>query len=554
MEVTNIRASQFQSMVQAGADRLQEHAEYVNSLNVFPVPDGDTGTNMNLSMISGAKAVSDSTSDKVGELATHLSKGLLMGARGNSGVILSQLFRGFAKQIPDVETLSGKELAAAFTHGVNTAYKAVMKPVEGTILTVARVAAEFGERKATETDDCVAVMTAVVSGAKKALAKTPDLLPILKEVGVVDSGGQGLLFIYEGFLSVLNGEYVPENDFETPAAMDEMINAEHHRSVHSHLATEDITFGYCTEIMVKIGDGPTADTAFEYDTFRNYLNELGDSLLVVNDDEIIKVHVHTEYPGEVMNYGQKFGSLMKVKVDNMRVQHETLLENDSAPVKKPRVPYAIIAIAAGNGVQELFKSLGASYVISGGQTMNPSTEDILKAIDAVNADQVIILPNNKNIFMATDQAAEVADIPVVVVPSKTISQGMTAMLAFNDQVGLAQNQAAMTEMLTSVVSGSLTHAIRDTAIDGITIKEGDFLGMIDGKIVVSKTDALEVAFETLKQMMDEETEIVTIIIGEEGTQEQAEQMEAALLAMNEELEVEIHHGDQPVYPYLFAAE
>ena len=554
MEVTNIRASQFQSMVQAGADRLQEHAEYVNSLNVFPVPDGDTGTNMNLSMISGAKAVSDSTSDKVGELATHLSKGLLMGARGNSGVILSQLFRGFAKQIPDVETLSGKELAAAFTHGVNTAYKAVMKPVEGTILTVARVAAEFGERKATETDDCVAVMTAVVSGAKKALAKTPDLLPILKEVGVVDSGGQGLLFIYEGFLSVLNGEYVPENDFETPAAMDEMINAEHHRSVHSHLATEDITFGYCTEIMVKIGEGPTADTSFEYDTFRNYLNELGDSLLVVNDDEIIKVHVHTEYPGEVMNYGQKFGSLMKVKVDNMRVQHETLLENDSAPVKKPRVPYAIIAIAAGIGVQELFKSLGASYVISGGQTMNPSTEDILKAIDAVNADQVIVLPNNKNIFMAADQAAEVADIPVVVVPSKTISQGMTAMLAFNDQVGLAQNQAAMTEMLTSVVSGSLTHAIRDTAIDGITIKEGDFLGMIDGKIVVSKTDALEVAFETLKQMMDEETEIVTIIIGEEGTQEQAEQMEAALLAMNEELEVEIHHGDQPVYPYLFAAE
>ena len=554
MEVTNIRASQFQSMVQAGADRLQEHAEYVNSLNVFPVPDGDTGTNMNLSMISGAKAVSDSTSDKVGELATHLSKGLLMGARGNSGVILSQLFRGFAKQIPDVETLSGKELAAAFTHGVNTAYKAVMKPVEGTILTVARVAAEFGERKATETDDCVAVMTAVVSGAKKALAKTPDLLPILKEVGVVDSGGQGLLFIYEGFLSVLNGEYVPENDFETPAAMDEMINAEHHRSVHSHLATEDITFGYCTEIMVKIGEGPTADTSFEYDTFRNYLNELGDSLLVVNDDEIIKVHVHTEYPGEVMNYGQKFGSLMKVKVDNMRVQHETLLENDSAPVKKPRVPYAIIAIAAGNGVQELFKSLGASYVISGGQTMNPSTEDILKAIDAVNADQVIILPNNKNIFMAADQAAEVADIPVVVVPSKTISQGMTAMLAFNDQVGLAQNQAAMTEMLTSVVSGSLTHAIRDTAIDAITMKEGDFLGMIDGKIVVSKTDALEVAFETLKQMMDEETEIVTIIIGEEGTQEQAEQMETALLAMNEELEVEIHHGDQPVYPYLFAAE
>ncbi|MHC5269197.1 DAK2 domain-containing protein [Enterococcus sp. LJL98] len=554
MEVTNIRGSQFQEMVQAGADRLQEHAEYVNSLNVFPVPDGDTGTNMNLSMISGAKAVSDSTSEKVGELATHLSKGLLMGARGNSGVILSQLFRGFAKQIPEVDTLTGKELAAAFTHGVDTAYKAVMKPVEGTILTVARVAAEFGERKAAETEDCVAVMTAVVSGATKALAKTPDLLPVLKEVGVVDSGGQGLLFIYEGFLSVLNGEYKPENNFQTPAAMDEMIHAEHHRSVHNHVATEDITFGYCTEIMVKIGEGPTVDSKFDYDTFRNYLNELGDSLLVVNDDEIIKVHVHTEHPGEVMNYGQKFGSLMKIKVDNMRMQHETLVEHDGAPTKKPRVPYAIIAIAAGNGVQELFKSLGASYVISGGQTMNPSTEDILKAIDAVNADQVILLPNNKNIFMAADQAAEVAEIPVVVVPSQTISQGMTAMLAFNEQANLAENKAAMIEMLESVVSGSMTHAIRDTAIDGIEITKGDFLGMIDGKIVVSKTDAFEVALETLAQMIDSETEIVTIIIGEEGTQAQAEKMADALLAQNDALEVEIHHGDQPVYPYLFATE
>ncbi len=554
MEVTNIRAGQFQEMVQAGANRLQEHAEFVNSLNVFPVPDGDTGTNMNLSMISGAKAVSDSTSEKVGELANHLSKGLLMGARGNSGVILSQLFRGFAKQILEVETLNAKDLAAAFTHGVETAYKAVMKPVEGTILTVARVGAEHGEKKAAESADCVAVMTAVVKGAKRALDKTPDMLPVLKEVGVVDSGGQGLLFIYEGFLSVLNGEYIPESHFETPAEMDEMINAEHHRSVQGQLATEDITFGYCTEIMVKIGEGPTVDSEFDYDTFRNYLNELGDSLLVVNDDEIIKVHVHTEHPGEVMNYGQKFGSLVKVKVDNMRLQHESLLEHDAAPVKKSRVPYGIIAIAAGSGVQELFKSLGANYVISGGQTMNPSTEDILKAIEEVNAEQVILLPNNKNIFMAADQAAEVAKIPVVVVPSKTISQGMTAMLAFNAQLDLRENQTAMIEMLASVVSGSITHAIRDTTIDGLAIAEGDFLGMVDGKIVVSKKDLLEVALETLEQMIDEETEIVTIIIGEEGSQEEAEKMEDALLAMNDELEIEIHMGDQPVYPYLFAAE
>lgn len=557
MKVTNISAGQFQEMVQAGAARLQVNAEFVNSLNVFPVPDGDTGTNMNLSMTSGAKAVADATSEKVGDLATTLSKGLLMGARGNSGVILSQLFRGFAKAIPTVETLTAPELAQAFTHGVETAYKAVMKPVEGTILTVARIAAEYGEKKAQTSDDCVEVMKAVVHGAKRALAKTPDLLPVLKEVGVVDSGGQGLLFIYEGFLNALTGEYQANEVYEpTPAAMDEMVNAEHHRSVQGQMATEDIKFGYCTEIMVKIGEGPTVDSTFDYETFRNYLNELGDSLLVVNDDEIIKVHVHTEHPGEVMNYGQKFGSLIKIKVDNMRVQHETILEHDqpSAAVKRPRTPYAIIAIAAGDGLNKLFTSLGASYVISGGQTMNPSTEDIVTAINEVNADQVIVLPNNKNIFMAAQQAAEVSDIPVAVVETCTISQGMTAMLAFNEQATLAENQQAMTEILSSVVSGSVTHAIRNTAIDGIEITEGDFLGMVDGKIVVSVPDCFSASMDTLQKMISDETEIVTIIIGEEGKAKEAAKIEAALTEIYPEIEVEIHQGDQPVYPYLFSAE
>nr|WP_156247657.1 DAK2 domain-containing protein [Enterococcus gallinarum] len=544
-------------MVQAGAARLQVNAEFVNSLNVFPVPDGDTGTNMNLSMTSGAKAVADATSEKVGDLATTLSKGLLMGARGNSGVILSQLFRGFAKAIPTVETLTAPELAQAFTHGVETAYKAVMKPVEGTILTVARIAAEYGEKKAQTSDDCVEVMKAVVHGAKRALAKTPDLLPVLKEVGVVDSGGQGLLFIYEGFLNALTGEYQANEVYEpTPAAMDEMVNAEHHRSVQGQMATEDIKFGYCTEIMVKIGEGPTVDSTFDYETFRNYLNELGDSLLVVNDDEIIKVHVHTEHPGEVMNYGQKFGSLIKIKVDNMRVQHETILEHDqpSAAVKRPRTPYAIIAIAAGDGLNKLFTSLGASYVISGGQTMNPSTEDIVTAINEVNADQVIVLPNNKNIFMAAQQAAEVSDIPVAVVETRTISQGMTSMLAFNEQATLAENQQAMTEILSSVVSGSVTHAIRNTAIDGIEITEGDFLGMVDGKIVVSVPDRFSASMDTLQKMISDETEIVTIVIGEEGKAKEAAKIEAALTEIYPEIEVEIHQGDQPVYPYLFSAE
>ena len=522
MNQTNITAGQFSEMVQAGANRLQANAEYVNSLKVFPVPDGDTGTNMNMSMQSGAKAVSDSPSEKVGELAQVLARGLLMGARGNSGVILSQLFRGFSKQVVTFDELNAAQLAQAFTHGVETAYKAVMKPVEGTILTVARVAAEFGERKAAETDDVIDVMKAVVNGGKRALAKTPDLLPVLKEVGVVDSGGQGLLYVYEGFLAALTGEYQADETFEpTPAAMDEMVNAEHHRSIQGQLATEDIKFGYCTEIMVNIGEGPTVDDTFDYETFRNYLNELGDSLLVVNDDEIIKVHVHTEHPGEVMNYGQKFGSLVKVKVDNMRLQHETILEHDqqveafaadAAPA--PRVPYAVIAIAAGEGVGQLFKSLGASYIINGGQTMNPSTEDILKAIEEVNADKVILLPNNKNIFMAADQAAEVAEIPVAVVPAKTIPQGMTAMLSFNEQADLETNKEAMTEALESVVSGSVTHAIRNTSIDGIEITEGDFIGMVDSKIVVSEKDRVQTAVDTLNKMLNEETEIVTIIFGD----------------------------------------
>ena len=400
-------------------------------------------------------------------------------------------------------------------------------------------------------------MEAVVKGAKRALAKTPDLLPVLKEVGVVDSGGQGLLFIYEGFLEALSGEFLATEVYEpSPGEMDEMVNAEHHRGVSGHVATEDIKFGYCTEIMVQIGEGPTVDSDFDYETFRNYLNELGDSLLVVNDDEIIKVHVHTEHPGEVMNYGQKFGSLVKIKVDNMRLQHETLVEHDAkaAVSQKPRVPFAVIAIAAGEGVQALFRSLGASYIISGGQTMNPSTEDILKAVKEVNADQVIILPNNKNIFMAADQAAEVADIPVAVVPTKTISQGMTAMLAFNDQQTLEENKTTMTEMIESVVSGQVTTAVRDTTIDNVEIKKDDYLGMIDGKIVVSEPDMFKASLDTLKRMIDEETEIVTIIVGEEGTMKEAEKFVEALTAEYEDIETELHEGGQPVYPYLFSAE
>lgn len=558
VNVTKLEGKQFRNMVAVGAKRLDKNAEYVNSLNVFPVPDGDTGTNMNLSLASGVKAIENCESNNMNELAAALSKGLLMGARGNSGVILSQLFRGFGKAIENKETVTAKEFAGAFMNGVQTAYNAVMKPVEGTILTVARESAKAGELQAKSTDDVVVIMEAVVREAKKSLARTPDLLPVLKEVGVVDSGGQGLLFIYEGFLEVLSGKVNEDEEYQpSPEQMSDMVNAEHHRSVSNHIATEDIKFGYCTEIMVKIGDGETVKQDFDYDTFRNHLNEIGDSLLVVSDDEIVKVHVHTEYPGEVMNYGQEFGSLVKIKVDNMREQHETILDNEKptaskAPSKK--TPYGIIAVAAGEGVQNLFKSLGVGYVISGGQTMNPSTEDILKAIDAINAEKVIILPNNKNIFMAADQAAEVSELEVVVIPSKTVSQGMTAMLAFNELNDMETNKKEMSMELENVISGQITNAVRDTEIEGISIKKDDFMGIIDGEIKVSKLNRKEAALETLKMMITDESEIVTILLGEDGNMDEANEIAGEISQEFQEVEVEVHEGQQPVYPYLLSVE
>lgn len=558
VNVTKLEGKQFRNMVAVGAKRLNKNAEYVNSLNVFPVPDGDTGTNMNLSLQSGVKAIENVDSNKMNELATALSKGLLMGARGNSGVILSQLFRGFGKSIENKETLIAKEFAAAFTNGVQTAYKAVMKPVEGTILTVARESAKAGEKQARTTDDVVVVMEAIVLEAKLSLARTPDLLAVLKEVGVVDSGGQGLLFIYEGFLEVLSGKVNEDEEYQpSPEQMTDMVNAEHHRSVSNHIATEDIKFGYCTEIMVKIGDGETVKQDFDYDVFRNHLNEIGDSLLVVSDDEIVKVHVHTEYPGEVMNYGQEFGSLVKIKVDNMRQQHETILVNEKPATPKAsnkKTPYGVIAVAAGEGVQNLFKSLGVNYVISGGQTMNPSTEDILKAIDSINAEKMIILPNNKNIFMAADQAAEVSELPVVVIPSKTVSQGMTAMLAFNELNDLETNKKEMSMELENVVSGQITNAVRDTEIEGLSIKKDDYMGIIDGKIKVSKLNRKEVVLDTLRAMITDESEIITILLGEDGDMEEANEISDEISQEFPEVEVEIHEGQQPVYPYLLSVE
>ena len=554
--MANITTSLFQEMVQAGATRLNKQAEYVNSLNVFPVPDGDTGTNMGMTIENGAKEVSDRSASTVGEAAGIFAKGLLMGARGNSGVITSQLFRGFSQSVKDKEELDGAALAAAFQSGVEVAYKAVMKPVEGTILTVSRGAAIGAKKKAESTNDAVEVMRAALEGAKTALAKTPDMLPVLKEVGVVDSGGQGLVFIYEGFLSALTGEFIASEEFQaTPATMSEMINAEHHKSVAGHVATEDIKFGYCTEIMVALKQGPTYVKDFDYDEFRNYLNNLGDSLLVVNDDEIVKVHVHTEDPGLVMQEGLKYGSLVKVKVDNMRNQHEAQVEKEERQAKPvEEKEYAIIAVVAGDGLADIFKAQGVDYIISGGQTMNPSTEDFVKAVEELNARNIIILPNNKNILMAAQSAAEVIDQPAAVVETKTIPQGLTSLLAFDESKSIEENYERMSASLGDVVSGSVTTAVRDTTIDGLEIHENDNLGMVDGKIVVSNPDMMETLEETFAHLLDEDSEIVTLYVGEDGSEELANELAQALAEKYEDVEVEIHQGGQPVYPYLFSVE
>lgn len=565
MTVTKITNLEFGKMVQAAAAKLNAQAEFINSLNVFPVPDGDTGTNMSMSMASGAKYEREATSTNVGDLAQALAKGLLMGARGNSGVILSQIFRGFAKGCTDKQELSAKDFVDAYANGAQTAYKAVMKPTEGTILTVVRESAQAGLNEVKAGNyDLVDIMEKIYDASEEALKKTPDLLPVLKEVGVVDSGGQGLVFVLQAFYESLSGK-VAENDLVKPdnAQIDEMINAKHHQSAQGKLDPNDIKYGYCTQMMVRIGRGKQVTQKFDYDTFYNYLAKLGDSLLVINDDEVVKVHVHTEFPGKVLSWGQQFGDLQTVKVDNMRWQQEEIMEKDEGEptplekakeAEKPVLDTAVIAVASGDGIAKLLESLGVTHVINGGQTMNPSIQEIAEAINESGAKQALVLPDNGNIFMAADQAAEVADIPTKVVHAKTIAQGMSAMLEFNPEADLEENQANMEGNLDMVKSGEVTNAVRDTTIDGQTIKKDDFMGIVDGKIVNTAADVKTAAIEMVKQMLDEDSEIVTILYGVDGDKETAEAIKEAILAVDDELDVQIYDGGQPVYPYLISVE
>ncbi|WP_278952479.1 DAK2 domain-containing protein [Lactobacillus apis] len=552
MVLKEIDSKKFRDMVRVATHRLGRNAEFINSLNVFPVPDGDTGTNMNLTIESGAKAVSENPSNSVGDLTESLAKGMLMGARGNSGVISSQLFRGVYKATQGMQTLNAQELANAFSNGVATAYKAVMKPVEGTILTVARVAAQEGANKANETDDVEEVMKAIVEGAKAALKTTPDLLPVLKQVGVVDSGGQGLLFIYEGFLEGLLGEDFADRYQPDEGEMDEMINAMHHQSVQSQLATQDIDHGYCTEIMVDLTADMPDKKPFNLEEFRDHLSKLGDSLLAVSDDEVAKVHIHTEHPGAIFEYGSQFGQLGKIKIDNMRIQHETIVNNNEE--QQESVDFAVIAVASGNGIRKLFESEGVNRIISGGQTMNPSTQDIIDAIKKSGAKKAIVLPNNGNIVMAAKQAAEVSDIPVGIVPTKTISQGLTAMLSFDADDTLENNVDNMTDSLEDVVSGEVTKANRDTTINGIEIHENDFLGIIDGDIQVAEKDLVQSTVDMVEKMLDEDSEIITVMFGRDSNKEEATQVVSALEEKHDDLEFEVHNGGQPVYNFLISVE
>ncbi|HDE4091099.1 TPA: fatty acid kinase catalytic subunit FakA [Staphylococcus aureus] len=547
--ISKINGKLFADMIIQGAQNLSNNADLVDSLNVYPVPDGDTGTNMNLTMTSGREEVENNLSKNIGELGKTFSKGLLMGARGNSGVILSQLFRGFCKNIESESEINSKLLAESFQAGVETAYKAVMKPVEGTILTVAKDAAQAAVEKANNTEDCIELMEYIIVKANESLENTPNLLAVLKEVGVVDSGGKGLLCVYEGFLKALKGEKIEAKVAKLDK--DEFVHDEH--DFHGVINTEDIIYGYCTEMMVRFGKNKKA---FDEQEFRQDMSRFGDSLLVINDEEIVKVHVHTEYPGKVFNYGQQYGELIKLKVENMREQHREVIrkEQRTAQPKMETVETAIITISMGEGISEIFKSMGATHIISGGQTMNPSTEDIVKVIEQSKCKRAIILPNNKNILMASEQAASIVDAEAVVIPTKSIPQGISALFQYDVDATLEENKAQMADSVNNVKSGSLTYAVRDTKIDGVEIKKDAFMGLIEDKIVSSQSDQLTTVTELLNGMLAEESEILTVIIGQDAEQTVTDNMINWIEEQYPDVEVEVHEGGQPIYQYFFSVE
>lgn len=558
MEVSTINAAVFAKMFLAGAKNLEAKKEWINELNVFPVPDGDTGTNMSMTIMSAAKAVSELENPTMKELAKAISSGSLRGARGNSGVILSQLFRGFTKVIAEYDELDVVILTEAMQKAVETAYKAVMKPKEGTILTVAKGAANKALELCDDTDDIVFFVDEVIKEADHVLSKTPDMLPVLKQAGVVDSGGQGLVQVLKGGYDSLIGKEIDYSIEGSAASAGVMkITAE---------TEADIRFGYCTEFIIVLNQPLTEKQEHEY---KNFLESIGDSIVVVADDEIVKTHVHTNDPGLAIQEALKHGSLSKIKIDNMREEHQEKLIKDAEKLAKeqkeeetkeekteePRKEMGFISVSIGAGVNEIFNGLGVDYIIEGGQTMNPSTEDMLNAIDHVNADNIFILPNNKNIVLAANQAASlVEDKKIIVIPTKTIPQGITALINFIPDQSAEENAERMTEELENVKTGQVTYAVRDTVIDDKEIKQGDYMGIGDKSILAVGKDIKSTTEDMVAEMVDEESAIICIYYGEEVTEEDANALGAALEEKYPEVEVEIHFGGQPIYYYVISVE
>ena len=543
-------------MFLAGAKNLKAKKEWINELNVFPVPDGDTGTNMTLTIMAAASEVNNLSEYTMETVAKAISSGSLRGARGNSGVILSQLLRGFTKGIRDHKELDAMTLANAFQKAVETAYKAVMKPKEGTILTVARGAADKASELALEEEELDVFFSAIIEEAEAVLAKTPEMLPVLKEAGVVDSGGQGLVEVLKGAYDAFLGKEVDYTFDSTPKTAPVKISAQ---------TEADIKFGYCTEFIIMLDKEFSQETEME---FKGFLESIGDSIVCVADDDIVKIHVHTNHPGQAIERALTYGSLSRLKIDNMREEHEEKLIKEASKIAaqqaaeaaakkaaEPRKEMGFISVSIGEGIGEIFKGLGVDYLIEGGQTMNPSTEDMLNAIDQVNADHIFILPNNKNIILAANQAKALSDDKdIIVIPTKTVPQGITAMINYIPDMSVEENEARMKEEIGNVKTGQVTYAVRDTHIDDKEIKEGNIMGIGDHSILAVGEDVAETTMAMFAELIDEDSELISVYYGEDVKEEDAEALGSRLEEAYPDCDIEVHAGGQPIYYYVVSVE
>ena len=537
-----IDGKKFRDMFVSGANNLQNNKDLVDKLNVFPVPDGDTGTNMSLTISYAIKELAKVQNDNVTDIGKALSKGSLMGARGNSGVILSQIIRGIAKSVEGKENLNVVDLANAFKNGSDTAYKAVIKPIEGTILTVVRESGEYALQIAKEDIDMIEFLELVVAKANESLNKTPELLKALKEAGVVDSGGKGLVLIYEGMLSSLKGNDI--ESVEGGASSNVEVNVE------QNISTEDIKFQYCTEFILE-------SNKVDDLTIRERFMKYGDSLAVVGDEGVIKVHVHTNDPGLAIQEALSYGQLLTIKVENMKLQHENKVLKEAAQTEEVHVEekeYGFIATSMGDGLAQIFRDFGVDHIIEGGQTMNPSTEDFMKAIEKLNAKNIIILPNNSNIIMAANQAKELSDKNIVVIPTKNVPQAFAALVTFDGDADIAENEANMMEALSTVKSGQVTYAVRDTVINDVEVKEGNIIGIAEGKLLSAGDKVDEITTDLIEKLVDEDSAIITLFYGEDTSKEDAQALRDALEENFEDVDVELHYGGQPLYYYLISVE